>query len=432
MSVKLRAACNSCHASKVRCSGEKSGCARCRTLGLECVYVESRVGKVKRRRANIQPKGLVSPPSILSASHSASSCPSPSTMTNSGEFNLHHHMWNYHAFNHQPMATATSSKLGPQENHAGLDSGMNEFDDFSDLSSLINLPPFVGSAHLANNGGSHHQTQSMDTSGVNMANEPKECACNLLEDVFSASGHDGFSLAPPSPQRLIHDEQPDEQPDHTCDATCRYSEPPEPQLTLPERSIEKDETCLTACTKVLQLLDDKVKEGLCAVDEVLHVNKQAMAKLNLVISHEEYNTTSACPLVALAAAQHVASLFKAACTDLQRSQSAQEVVRPVPSSSSSEAGTPRSQSGSPFMPTIGFGCFSPDPEEQAMLRAQIVCRELQRALVIIRKLEKPVQTPSSSDWHVKLLGNHLSDVVECMESMINLIKPPNTEEMEET
>ncbi|KAL2803414.1 hypothetical protein BJX63DRAFT_440101 [Aspergillus granulosus] len=51
---KLRSACNECHAAKVRCSGEKTGCQRCGNLHLTCIFSISRIGKVpgKRSKAN--------------------------------------------------------------------------------------------------------------------------------------------------------------------------------------------------------------------------------------------------------------------------------------------------------------------------------------------------------------------------------------------
>ncbi|KAL3475116.1 hypothetical protein BJX99DRAFT_259732 [Aspergillus californicus] len=51
---KLRSACNECHAAKVRCSGEKTGCQRCGNLRLKCAFSISRIGKVpgKRSKAN--------------------------------------------------------------------------------------------------------------------------------------------------------------------------------------------------------------------------------------------------------------------------------------------------------------------------------------------------------------------------------------------
>ncbi|KAI0382177.1 hypothetical protein F5Y04DRAFT_50310 [Hypomontagnella monticulosa] len=55
--IKLRSACNQCCAAKVKCSGEKSGCDRCRNAGTQCIYQESRVGKVPGIRAKKRPSG---------------------------------------------------------------------------------------------------------------------------------------------------------------------------------------------------------------------------------------------------------------------------------------------------------------------------------------------------------------------------------------
>ncbi|KAI0508618.1 hypothetical protein F5B22DRAFT_395740 [Xylaria bambusicola] len=48
---RLRNACNACCAAKVKCSGERMGCARCRATGSSCQYVESKAGKVPGIRA---------------------------------------------------------------------------------------------------------------------------------------------------------------------------------------------------------------------------------------------------------------------------------------------------------------------------------------------------------------------------------------------
>lgn len=53
--VKLRSACNQCCTAKVKCSGERSGCERCRNTGTRCIYLESRVGKVPGIRAKKKP-----------------------------------------------------------------------------------------------------------------------------------------------------------------------------------------------------------------------------------------------------------------------------------------------------------------------------------------------------------------------------------------
>ncbi|KAI0176004.1 hypothetical protein GGR52DRAFT_539082 [Hypoxylon sp. FL1284] len=48
---RLRAACNQCNVAKVKCTGEREGCTRCKTLHAECIYTESRVGRVPGIRA---------------------------------------------------------------------------------------------------------------------------------------------------------------------------------------------------------------------------------------------------------------------------------------------------------------------------------------------------------------------------------------------
>ncbi|KAF7877457.1 hypothetical protein EAF04_001134 [Stromatinia cepivora] len=52
---KLRHACNECHASKVRCSGERTGCRRCVSNQQICTYSVSMVGKVQGHRRRTSP-----------------------------------------------------------------------------------------------------------------------------------------------------------------------------------------------------------------------------------------------------------------------------------------------------------------------------------------------------------------------------------------
>ncbi|KAL4979515.1 hypothetical protein BDW66DRAFT_157339 [Aspergillus desertorum] len=75
---KLRSACNECHAAKVRCSGEKTGCQRCSNLRLKCAFSISRIGKVpgKRSKAN-RATATASTPSSTSISTSSSSLSTP-------------------------------------------------------------------------------------------------------------------------------------------------------------------------------------------------------------------------------------------------------------------------------------------------------------------------------------------------------------------
>ncbi|KAF2756232.1 hypothetical protein EJ05DRAFT_540002 [Pseudovirgaria hyperparasitica] len=52
---KKRLACDNCHGSKVRCTGEQDGCQRCRKGGKQCLYSESNMGRTigdKKKRVS--------------------------------------------------------------------------------------------------------------------------------------------------------------------------------------------------------------------------------------------------------------------------------------------------------------------------------------------------------------------------------------------
>ncbi|GAB1198506.1 hypothetical protein APSETT444_007829 [Aspergillus pseudonomiae] len=83
---KLRAACNECHAAKVRCSGEKTGCQRCANLSLDCIFSISRIGKVpgKRSKAN-RAAAAAAAAAAVTAPPSSTSLTSPSRLESTNE-----------------------------------------------------------------------------------------------------------------------------------------------------------------------------------------------------------------------------------------------------------------------------------------------------------------------------------------------------------
>ncbi|RSL62650.1 hypothetical protein CEP54_005611 [Fusarium duplospermum] len=47
---RMRSACTACHAAKVRCTGEKTGCKRCLQSDMTCTYEVSLVGRMTKKR----------------------------------------------------------------------------------------------------------------------------------------------------------------------------------------------------------------------------------------------------------------------------------------------------------------------------------------------------------------------------------------------
>ncbi|KAI1132703.1 hypothetical protein F5Y10DRAFT_230588 [Nemania abortiva] len=73
-------ACNSCRVKKLRCSGEKTGCCRCKTLSLDCIYAQNTTkGSARARKKSTSKIDVEIRRSSISAN--LSSAPSPSTPT---------------------------------------------------------------------------------------------------------------------------------------------------------------------------------------------------------------------------------------------------------------------------------------------------------------------------------------------------------------
>ncbi|KAI0390346.1 hypothetical protein F5Y17DRAFT_461883 [Xylariaceae sp. FL0594] len=84
--VKLRTVCNQCCAAKVKCSGQRDGCDRCRSTDARCIYSESRVGKVPGVRAKKTQSIVVSteskkPQCVISSPARTQSASSPESST---------------------------------------------------------------------------------------------------------------------------------------------------------------------------------------------------------------------------------------------------------------------------------------------------------------------------------------------------------------
>lgn len=210
-------------------------------------------------------------------------------------------------------------------------------------------------------------------------------------------------------------------PQSVLDVEPSYKHTNMSKLQTPEmRATEHDETCITACAKIMELLEARANEGLCQVDEVLRLNKDTLAKLRLLSNREDFHKSFGSLLLFVGAVQQVASLFNAACLDLRgrRQPLAGETISGAPVL---EGDQTRKHSSPSQTPSILFGSFSLDVEEQTILRAQIVRREMRRAIVDISKLKQTVTTTLRCNVRCNLIENLLGDVIRSMESLMSQI-----------
>ncbi|GFF55289.1 aflatoxin biosynthesis regulatory protein [Aspergillus udagawae] len=373
--VKLRAACNQCHFSKVRCSGEKTGCSRCSNLGYSCIYVESRVGKVqgnRSRRRAIQPENDIQQPSMTArASVATERSSSPSTPAASTPL---------------PASTPiTSSSL----NSLNSLTGTFNFDDY------LSTDP---RGH--ENGSIHSKTPS------------KADECSLLwgfEDLPSvgtpidctASGHGATNFPDPTTADLMGLTSPFQfslSRGHSSSGLVN----PQVDTTMKSGNVNTTHHSFHAhrqssfqrmvtCTELVHELEYYIHIRLMAVDEVMRVSKHCMAQLVLHLdSQKTYPSMSLLGLNCIAL-NHVVTLLESASSC---------VMLP------SEAEEPQGH-----IPTIQFGNYRLDPEQYIDIQVQLFMKELERCSQIVDRLAGRVQQIQGdhqnlatiySSWHSDL------------------------------
>ncbi|RHZ55537.1 Zn(II)2Cys6 transcription factor domain-containing protein [Aspergillus thermomutatus] len=352
--VKLRAACNQCHFSKVRCSGEKTGCTRCSNLGYTCIYVESRVGKVQgnrsRRRAT-QTENDMQRPSMTARASATESSSSPSTPAASTPL---------------PASTPiTSSSL----NSLNSLNGTFNFDDY------LSTDP------------RGHENGSILSKPPSKADE-----CSLLwgfEDLPSvgtpidctASSHTAAHFSDPTPADLMGLTSPfqlsptlvlgssglvDTQLDPSM-KSGNVNTTHHPFHAHRQSSFQR----MVTCAELVHGLEYYIHIRLMAVDEVMRVSKHCMAQLVLHLDSQKTNPSMSLLGLNCLALNHVVTLLESASS---------YVLLP------SEAEEPQGH-----IPTIQFGNYRLDPEQYVDIQVQLFMKELERCSQIVDKLAGRVQ-----------------------------------------
>ncbi|KAL3459743.1 hypothetical protein BJX64DRAFT_290912 [Aspergillus heterothallicus] len=416
---RLRAACTNCHAAKVRCSGEKTGCTRCRTLSQDCIYLESRVGKTRGRRK----RHLLSPitgelenrPMTATSSHDdpsrpagdSSTVPGLSPVSSSGDADfLNNDLWD------------VSQSLSDSVMLDGVTdlSGVDFFQQFSQKEVTDNS--LTGSWGNVQEERADPPAQRLD-SAIEMPDDDttptmRPSSWKAAEETTAKPIRHGLSSFPPrfTQQRGIASRM----------GPC------------PEASQHEHKGVVVVAAEILESLEGKICAGLSAIDEVLRTNKEATQRINQLLTRTDYARSMGSLMVVVAAAHHVVCLFETACEDLYSSPCHDRWALPptgYPSQPHSRYRNHRgsmssgmSMSGSLHPPGIGFGTFLLDPQDQAALGARIICTELHRTLKMVQALSTPMQAgcfapdlaPVAVDGWLQDLKQRLRTLISTVES----------------
>ncbi|BCS28410.1 Zn(II)2Cys6 transcription factor domain-containing protein [Aspergillus puulaauensis] len=416
---RLRAACTNCHAAKVRCSGERTGCTRCRTLNQDCVYLESRVGKTRGRRK----QHFLSPTAVDLNNR-------PMTATSSHE----------EASRHMGESSAVPG-LSPASSSGDADFLNNDIWDVSqsipDSVMLDGVTDLSGVDFFQQFSQKEMTESTLGESWGNIQEERPDSAPRRLDSAIEMPDEDTTPTMRPSTSKTA---------DETVKTSIHGLNSFPPRFTQQRGLAARMGPCSDApqhghkgvvvvAAEILESLEGKICAGLSAIDEVLRINKEATQKINQLLRRSDYARSMGSLMVVVAAAHHVVCLFETACDEFYASPCRGRWSLPSTTDSArshsrfgthhrGSLGGGRSVSGALNPPGIGFGTFLLDPQDQAAMGARIICTELHRTLKMVQSLSTPMQAgcfapdlaPVAVDGWLQDLKQRLRTLISTVES----------------
>lgn len=408
----------------MRCSGDKAGCTRCRTLGHECVYLESRVGKTRGRRKRDQlgsaEPGQVAPvpqnenrttlADIPDAGDSlGEAIVSPANSSANSE-HLNQDIWTV------SQSLSDEAVLGAMSEFPVLDFLLDSPDGCS-AAPQIEPSPTSREMNVEEHGAQPHFDSAIDLSdyrSISPTQQPTRAA-----EHSTKTGTHGLNEATRQRTRSVPAWQTSPMTRSPCRRQCFSND---------------SKGVVIAAAEIVEQLEERMCAGLSAIDDVLRVNKEATQRISELINSTKCTSSIGSSIVVVAAAHHVVCLFEEACSELYSSCSSGN--RPSMSDDPQHNNIPFGytrrrlpgvtvgRANGPFpAPGIGFGSFLLDPQEQTVFRAQIISIELHRSLRMVQSLSMPLQTGCFGPDPASLaMDGWLQDLKRRLRSLISVVE----------
>ncbi|KAI0172952.1 hypothetical protein GGR52DRAFT_572762 [Hypoxylon sp. FL1284] len=378
---RLRTACNQCNAAKVKCTGERDGCIRCKTLRTECIYTESRVGKVRglrTKRKESEPQQTtsgVSPvdpdlPDSVVANPSITQSPKRRAPSSPDQ-------------NPQPWPESWAPPEPWTYDVQMLDGSMPNFNDILQGATL-GSPAYTaessgepGASECAATGS------SLGTVGYDLGFSSDKPSSLSNHSVMSSAGTQPSlgqdSVSSPPAATTASDPTKDiltpnlSRPVANPPQVKRPRQNPEPELDTEPREpnyTKLDSKCVLASAHILATLENYLLSELRALDLILEAIRKATIELKKLVQLQQQSRCSRCILLFTAIMFQVVELLEVGS-------------RPLPDSEDDFPGGFLAGMQTHFVPALGFGAFSPNAEEQRSWRSQLVRREYRHVSEIL-------------------------------------------------
>ncbi|KAF2179232.1 hypothetical protein K469DRAFT_716502 [Zopfia rhizophila CBS 207.26] len=362
--IKLRTACNQCCSAKVKCSGERTGCERCQNLGTQCIYAESRVGKVPGIRAKKKrsQNDIDRPQPDRRPSYAVSQNKSPIPSAEP-------------TFREDPpesiMQWASDSQFEPTENCS----------DFLDDPNIQVAP----------------QGSNTDPSGSD-----ESIVTSSAADDFPLPAIDfGFDDLFPSPLPLKSPPPPPLNPPISAPMRHIAENTLPPHIALQaetKQRKEMDNQCVVECCQIISDLESYILAELKAFKLALGIVRRAIEKLMELISFQQSSRNLRCMMLFNTIMYQILELLELCHATL---------------SIDSQLGsglTSTSRTHGLLMPSLGFGDFCIDVEEQSAWRAQMILKEVHQGSEALRKIKTLASVGPDASGTAKAREHCLADL----------------------
>lgn len=345
-SRKLRASCDGCYMSKVKCTKETPTCARCLNHGVVCKYSPSqRVGKPRRLREDQQTH-------VKSKALDSGTSKSPSARSTS-DASVHPPLYSWN-LNFDPSATTRRHGLSLEDEISRIwqgafsvpDSEKGVFREDSGHESSLSSP------------SNSLPTPIESVQDYPIASQPSSSSLETI----------GSSLNSQQPPSLFSNEPMLLPEDFT---PLYFPQPQNPTTALP--NIPAPDTCICDDTTfdILRTLHDQSSNN--TFDKVLAANKSAVTTISKIL---------ACPCTRDSTS--IMTLAVALTKIMSRYQS----IGRSPSHDSTGNSNPDGPSTAPLPAPITLGAYELDGAEEEQIKLQVVLSELRKVDSIMARYQQ--------------------------------------------
>jgi hypothetical protein len=232
---------------------------------------------------------------------------------------------------------------------------------------------------------------------------------------------EGFQISSDMQQATVTVEQPSSmitpfsQPPAFSSTTAHFlmaPRSPDPQTGTGSVANRQDWTQfghVVALCEMVRLLETQTHAQPTAVDEVMRLNQACIRDVSRISSKSEYMRCRSCPALISTIMELIVTRYE----DVTRDQG--------------HGRTSVIASSRPCAPSLQFGVFELDPDEQTLIRNRIICKEAQRCVKIIRTLKQllvnKVATGNDMSSQANALRNWYNGMEKRMTDLIASLIP---------